>query len=306
MKRVRCISISLNGYDVWAFHVQGIIEPEALHDGLIPVPRSGQGVILYGRVPTWLMAYAATHVPPTSPWIGVYDPKLQAAVIVHSRVKELQEGDRIPLHEGDVSQIQEQLKVAASDVQERESDELAASIRLAIVGPPHSGKSVFSYALQRALDACYPEDVYLLRAVPDGEGNWFHELPSGKAMLYRQKGRWSNAFVTRMEEAIKRLSKQKRFVLVDTGGKIDSYTRRLLSACTHAFIVSRSPEETCLWQGAVQAAGAELVGIIHSSLEPVGELLEEGPPPVWRIGPLERGKHPSIPDGLLRSVRGFT
>ena len=43
-----------------------------------------------------------------------------------------------------------------------------------IGGPPHSGKSVLAYSLSQALRARQVAH-YVLRAFPDGEGDWANE-----------------------------------------------------------------------------------------------------------------------------------
>ncbi len=45
---------------------------------------------------------------------------------------------------------------------------------IAIGGPPHSGKSVLAYSLSKALRARQVAH-YVLRAFPDGEGDWANE-----------------------------------------------------------------------------------------------------------------------------------
>src|SRR6266567_397925 len=61
-------------------------------------------------------------------------------------------------------------------------------------GPPHAGKSVLFYSLAKALrDRGIPH--HALRACPDGEGNWFHELDQDKVRLIRVKGAWTRDFV---------------------------------------------------------------------------------------------------------------
>ncbi len=44
-------------------------------------------------------------------------------------------------------------------------------------GPPHSGKSVLTYSLTQALRR-RGVDHYVLRAAPDGEGDWANSPPS--------------------------------------------------------------------------------------------------------------------------------
>lgn len=68
-----------------------------------------------------------------------------------------------------------------------------------IGGPPHSGKSVLVYALSQAQVA-----HYVLRACPDGEGDWSQETSQDQVRLLRQKGQFSDEFVERVRRDIER------------------------------------------------------------------------------------------------------
>ena len=81
-------------------------------------------------------------------------------------------------------------------------------------GPPHAGKSVLFYNLARALRE---RDIphYAIRACPDGEGNWFHELDQDKVRLIRVKGEWTSDFVKRMCLDIERRHLPLLLILAD-------------------------------------------------------------------------------------------
>src|SRR5512136_651193 len=59
-------------------------------------------------------------------------------------------------------------------------------------GPPHSGKSVLAYALSRALRERGVAH-YLLRACPDGEGDWSQEAEQSLVRQIRIKGSYTPA-----------------------------------------------------------------------------------------------------------------
>lgn len=53
-------------------------------------------MILFGKAPIWLyghLAWRCQHVP----WVGCYDIRLKAAVLVNSSVPEQQPGDTVPI-----------------------------------------------------------------------------------------------------------------------------------------------------------------------------------------------------------------
>ena len=83
-------------------------------------------------------------------------------------------------------------------------------------GPPHSGKSVLAYQVSQALLERGVQH-YLLRAAPDGEGNWFLAGGGGRQRLLRagHKTGYSPAFVRRIQQAI---AARPLPLLVDAGG----------------------------------------------------------------------------------------
>lgn len=115
-------------------------------------------------------------------------------------------------------------------------------------GPPHAGKSVLVYALRQAL---LERGIahYLLRACPDGEGNWFHEGDPETVVLLRfpLRGAWPAAFVQRISQDIEHRCLP---FLVDMGGRPQSSDADLFRQCTHAILLLREdqPDETTLWQ----------------------------------------------------------
>ena len=132
---------------------QQIISPEDL--GTIELPRgidTRMGVILDGRGPIWLYGYLIHELHPTA-WVACHDPRL-GAVVVATHVKGVAVGQVIRLGSG--------------------GDRLHPA--LMVVGPPDSGKSVFSHRLFQTLLSSYP-NIYLQRANWDGEGNYTLELP---------------------------------------------------------------------------------------------------------------------------------
>ena len=84
-----------------------------------------------------------------------------------------------------------------------------------IGGPPHMGKSVLTYSLTQALPKRYI-DHYVIRACPDGEGDWSQESDGDAVRMIRIKGQWQPAFVKNVCNALE----QRHFpFLVDVGGR---------------------------------------------------------------------------------------
>jgi CRISPR-associated protein Csx3 len=179
---------------------------------------------------------------------------------------------------------------------------------IAFVGPPHSGKSVLVAALYRQLQRSLPveefqREVFLLRACPDGEGNWSSEIPPELARTHRFKNHWDDEFARKVCQDLEKLAQNKRLLLVDVGGKIDRRNQQILNCCTHAVIVSRDPNAVAEWRGALQAAEITVLAEIDSTLEEVCEVVEQKPLRL-RLGPLERERRDySLPEELLAVVR---
>src|SRR5579859_341929 len=96
-------------------------------------------------------------------------------------------------------------------------------------GPPHAGKSVLFYRLTQALRT-RGVDHYALRACPDGEGNWFHEITQDQVDTLRIKlmGTWPPSFIESITQAI---SHRSLPFLVDMGGRLKADQECLLHEC---------------------------------------------------------------------------
>lgn len=58
----------------------GVMEPAHL-EAIAPPNIFGTAIVISGRGPTWLVSFLAHHYHPTT-WLGIYDPRLQGAVVV--------------------------------------------------------------------------------------------------------------------------------------------------------------------------------------------------------------------------------
>ena len=135
-----------------------------------------------------------------------------------------------------------------------------------MVGPPHSGKSVFLAALVTALKARGGK-FFLHRACPDGEGMWSAESAPETVSAIRRKGGFTPGFLAFTCQAIDGLAKCFPLVLVDCGGRRSGENAEILRHCTHAVVLSSQPMETAAWAEFCQANGCAVIGRIGSSLE---------------------------------------
>ena len=131
-----------------------------------------------------------------------------------------------------------------------------------IGGPPHSGKSVLAYSLTQNLRALRV-DHYLLRACPDGEGDWSNETDPQTVRLIRNKGRFTPNFVTRVIEA---LNNRMLPLLVDVGGRPQPEQEALLAACSHAILIAQTAEQLAAWRELTARLQIPVIAELCSSL----------------------------------------
>ncbi len=74
---------------------EGLLEPDAISFRPPQVHR-GAGVILSGPLPRWAFAALTVHFLPLARWVAVYDPALDASVVVGSRSSAMAVGDLLP------------------------------------------------------------------------------------------------------------------------------------------------------------------------------------------------------------------
>lgn len=141
-------------------------------------------------------------------------------------------------------------------------------IVIAVVGPPHSGKSVFLAELYRQLlDEC-PSQVFLTRACPDGEGMWSSEADPEIVRQIRRKSAFSDEFISATLQGIERMGRrsQHRLVLLDLGGKRTAENAEILKRSTHCMILSSDVDEIPQWEAFAAAEGCDVLAIFHSQL----------------------------------------
>ncbi len=157
-----------------------------------------------------------------------------------------------------------------------------------LIGPPHSGKSVLAYNLSQALRK---RGVlhYLLRAAPDGEGDWFWESTLPTVQLLRIKGRYTKSFLDIMGRHIEERSLP---LLVDTGGKPTlEQQEAIFSKATHAILVLPFGSDRKPWERLVERLQVPLLADLTSVLEGKDRLLTSDRIIRGEIACLRRGEH---------------
>ncbi len=155
-----------------------------------------------------------------------------------------------------------------------------------IGGPPNSGKSVLIYSLSQVL-RIRGIAHYVLRAAPDGEGDWFHEAASESVRLLRVKGPFDARWVERI---LRDIRNRHLPLLVDVGGLPTPEQEEILSAVTHAILLTRDSASRPEWRRRFHRYGLNLIADLDSRLEGPEEVIEESPVLRGVITGLVRGR----------------
>lgn len=254
-----------------------------------------KGSIISGKAPVWLFAYL-NHKLHIAKWVATYDPRVGAIVVQSHGVDSPQPGDIIPNDE-----ILKYLN-RPEEIKKKDVRYISDKKIIALVGPPHSGKSVLLFNLkehlQKSMSDTFQNDFFILRACPDGEGDWFGEISEELGKIIRYKKMFDDEFVNNTIESIHNLSKTKKMLFVDLGGKIDKINQKILNECSHAILVSKDDRESNEWRGALKLCGVVLLAEINSVHEDVCEKIDENK---FKIGFLERGgKRMQLPNDLIK------
>lgn len=160
---------------------------------------------------------------------------------------------------------------------------ICMSTKFVIVGPPHSGKSVFLQGLCFLLPRA---SRYLFRACPDGEGTWTWRSP--EAAKYRRKGAFSSEVV---DWYVKCLSTccLAPIVLVDVGGRMSQENARILreGRVDYAIVLSGDPQAIPEWEEFCRSCGVEVIASILSDYDAPADQVDTIPMVVHH---LERGE----------------
>jgi CRISPR-associated protein Csx3 len=133
---------------------------------------------------------------------------------------------------------------------------------------------------------------HAIRACPDGEGNWYHEIQRVLApeaiRLLRIKKAWTRGFV----QGIRRdLERRHLPLLVDVGGQPKEWQLPILQACTHSLLLLRydKPEGTQLWHALVQRAALLPLAVVYSERDGASSITSTTPFLQGSLSYLERG-----------------
>ncbi|HMQ68896.1 MAG TPA: CRISPR-associated ring nuclease Crn3/Csx3 [Ignavibacteria bacterium] len=280
----------------------GLIEPADLKK--IKLPRNidfTKGIILYGKAPVWLFAFLS-HELHIAKWVATFDPRAGAIVVQSHDINSPQKGDVIP-----VEKIKKYIADIENPPRKTLKEKKLKSKIICIVGPANSGKSVFIKELRKELNVKFKtkfrNEFYIVRACPDGEGDWFGDINPDEGKLYRNKKVFDDEFVLRITADIMNVRKLKKYILIDCGGKIDKKNQMIFNESTHAIIVSSDKQKTKEWEGAIKASELELITIINSVNKNTSKKTGKNE---FDIGKLYRdSKEIKIPEELISKIIKF-
>jgi len=169
-----------------------------------------------------------------------------------------------------------------------------------IGGPPHSGKSVLTYSLTQELRRRKVEH-YVLRACPDGEGDWAQEAAQQVVRTIRVKGAFTREFV----DAICRdLANRHLPLLVDVGGRPTPEQEAIFSYCTHCILLTKDEASRAEWLALAERHAVIVIADITSALEGESYIVQKSPILRGVITGLHRGTTARGPvfDALVERV----
>ncbi len=160
-----------------------------------------------------------------------------------------------------------------------------------IGGPPHSGKSVLAYSLTQALRQ-RNVDHYVLRAYPDGEGDWANEAAQALVRRIRIKGQGTPNWIARI---CRDIASRHLPLIVDVGGQPTPWQETVFDHCTHAILLTRDEASHEVWRSMMARHGVILLADLHSERRGQNAITEDKPVLRGTIIGLERGTTASGP-----------
>ncbi len=277
----------------------GIIEPRDLESLKLPSPIDfTKGVIISGKAPVWLFSYLS-HELHIATWVATYDPRL-GGIVTQTHASNSYKVGSIVKNE----MILEYLSGDEGKIPDKKQSE-KINKTIVVAGPPHSGKSVFINLLSMKIRSLigqerFQREFFIIRACPDGEGNWTTDVPEDVTKIIRMKRKFDDEFVKQVIQDIRNAKISKEILIIDCGGKIDKKNQMIFNECTHAIIVSGKSDEIDQWKGAIKTSELKIIAEISSTLENKCEAIGDNK---YEIGRFERGVNDiTIPFELIDSM----
>jgi CRISPR-associated protein Csx3 len=127
----------------------------------------------------------------------------------------------------------------------------------------------------------------VLRAYPDGEGDWANEADQALVRGIRVKGQGAPEWIARM---CRDISRRHLPLIVDVGGQPTDWQEAVFDCVTHAILLTPDEPARSLWRGLASRHGVPLMADLRSLLSGQQFLLENRPILRGQITGLERGR----------------
>lgn len=170
-----------------------------------------------------------------------------------------------------------------------------------IGGPPHMGKSVLTYSLTHTLRERGIPHHYVIRAYPDGEGDWANEADQKLVRRIRIKGYGTPQWV---DSICRDIAARHLPLIVDVGGRPTPDQERIFDYCTHAILLTADETAHSEWLSRLARHGLLLLADLQSELYGQDRITDNSPVLRGVISGLERGKTAAGPtfDALVERV----
>ncbi|MFZ5917328.1 MAG: CRISPR-associated protein Csx3 [Chloroflexota bacterium] len=156
-----------------------------------------------------------------------------------------------------------------------------------IGGPPDSGKSVLTFSLTYTLRQRGIQH-YVLRACPDGEGDWTQTADQELVHTILVPQTWTPNFV---DHICRDLANRHLPLIVDVGGRPKPWQEAILGCCTHAILLTPDEASRRQWRELMARHGVMLLADLHSALEGEGHVDQSQPILRGSLTGLKRGSH---------------
>lgn len=153
-------------------------------------------------------------------------------------------------------------------------------MKIVLCGPAHSGKSCLRHGLKDAIreinDAPYP---YVITAVPDGEGSWYHETAGADLELATTlKKAYKTAFTyeqaNKFQEWVSNC--KEPLVLIDIGGIPDDKNIKICQDASHAILIAGDLQSLTPWRRFCERTELEIIAELHSDYHAQQDFVQEG------------------------------
>ncbi len=140
-------------------------------------------------------------------------------------------------------------------------ERLARGVKVVVMGPPHSGKSVFIESLMGRFDGDL--NATMLSGCPDGEGLWLQKhYDNPDVANLRRKGAFTQEFVAFAAGSVRNF--ENPLALVDIGGRVSDENRQIAAGATHAIILAGDLGAVREWQVFADELSIPVVAKLHS------------------------------------------